>query len=63
MGSQGTEVRNLQTILTKFGFYFGIIDGFFGPKTNHSVRKFQENRGLLVDGIVGPITWCQLKKI
>lgn len=32
-------------------------DGIFGPKTDLSVRRFQESKGLTRDGIVGAKTW------
>ncbi|SCN21686.1 Autolytic lysozyme [Clostridium sp. N3C] len=36
------------------------VDGIFGPITKNVVMNFQKNRGILVDGIVGPNTWKQL---
>ncbi len=32
-------------------------DGQFGPKSEAVAKKFQHDKGLLVDGIVGPQTW------
>jgi uncharacterized protein (TIGR02594 family) len=36
------------------------VDGVFGSKTETTVRRFQHQEGLGVDGIVGPKTWYEL---
>jgi len=33
------------------------VDGVFGGQTESSVRLLQTRRGLLPDGVVGPLTW------
>lgn len=62
-GSTGIGVRLLQAILKDTGVPSwdpGPIDGVFGPLTDGAVRNFQGDLGLVVDGIVGPITWRSL---
>lgn len=60
MGSRGSEVRQIQTLLQGYGVYNGAIDGIYGTKTREAVRIFQRYNGLTVDGIAGPQT---LKKM
>jgi peptidoglycan hydrolase-like protein with peptidoglycan-binding domain len=36
-------------------------DGKFGPNTHDAVKKFQRERDLPVDGIVGARTWAALE--
>lgn len=50
------EVLRLQTLLNSLGFSAGPVDGLFGLKTERGVRGFQEMHGVVVDGVVGPIT-------
>jgi len=53
-GSRGEEVEILQRGL-------GITaDGSFGPQTEASVRAFQTEHKLTVDGVVGPQSWAKL---
>ena len=67
-GSQGDAVRGVQE---EFVFRAGEpgqglqIDGIFGPKTEATVRGFQQALHtdiptVAVDGIVGPVTWQAL---
>jgi lysozyme len=58
--SQVTDVKSLQSVLKKIGFYGGEVDGDFGPKTEKAVRDFQAKRGLVVDGVVGEKTYAAL---
>jgi hypothetical protein len=60
-GSKGPAVAELQQRLEASGFSPGPIDGDFGPRTDRAVRAFQNARGLVVDGIVGPNTWGALE--
>lgn len=60
VGARGNHVRDLQRRLTAAGFDPGLTDGRYGPRTAEAVAKFQEARGLDVDGICGPLTWGSL---
>lgn len=39
------------------GWAIGAVDGLFGPHSQDIARQFQQRHGLVVDGIVGPVTW------
>lgn len=60
LGSRGEEVRQIQQKLKSLGLYSGSIDGIYGTQTQKSVRQFQKNCGLTVDGIAGPKTLLYL---
>jgi len=62
VGSNGSEIRMLQSELQALNYNVGPVDGIFGSKTNNAVMEFQRNNNLLVDGIVGPETQEALKK-
>ena len=59
-GSRGEDVKTLQAQLNALGYDCGTVDGIFGAKTYNAVVKFQKDRGLAVDGIVGKNTWAAL---
>jgi murein L,D-transpeptidase YcbB/YkuD len=59
-GSTGQHVTILQQRLTSAGYGVGKIDGIFGAKTLEAVKALQVDKGLSVDGIVGPKTWEKL---
>jgi uncharacterized protein (TIGR02594 family) len=52
--------KKVQRRLLKLGFNPGSIDGIRGRRTVSAVKRFQESRGLLADGIVGPKTYGAL---
>ena len=54
------EVKAIQFLLRARGFYPSQPDGIFGAQTAAAVKKFQSNRGLKVDGIVGSETFPKL---
>lgn len=55
-GSRGDEVRQIQTKLKRWGYYYGSVDGIYGSQTLAAVKWFQSKNGLQVDGIAGPKT-------
>ncbi len=59
-GSHGDAVLALQKRLMAMGFNPGPSDGSFGPKTHDAVKRYQEQKGLQVDGIAGPETFASL---
>ena len=56
--TQTERVKKVQTLLQRLGYDVGDtgIDGKYGPRTERAVRRFQQDNGLRVDGIVGPET-------
>ena len=64
-GSESESVRVLQSYLDFIAGYFPEIPavtptGYFGPRTEASVRAFQEVVGLPVSGIVNAVTWGEI---
>ncbi len=55
-GSSGAEVTKLQNALKTLGYDPGAVDGAYGPTTQAAVSKFQTDKKLSADGIVGPET-------
>lgn len=55
-GSRGPAVTAVQSRLRARGWNIS-VDGQFGPQTEHTVKAFQREKGLSVDGIAGPRTW------
>ena len=61
-GMRGEDVRALQSRLLELGFDVGKdgADGVFGRGTRSAVMEFQKGAALVVDGVVGPMTWSAL---
>lgn len=65
LGSAGANVRLIQEAINRLaqvtpGLWQIAEDGIFGSGTQEAVMAFQRIFGLVVDGIVGPITWTRL---
>ncbi len=56
IGSQGEEVKQIQTKLKELGYFDDKIDGIYGSKTKNAVVQFQKDNNLTTDGIVGTKT-------
>ena len=55
LGSTGPAVKKLQRRL-----HVRPVSGYFGPKTQRAVKRFQRRHGLKADGIAGPATLRRL---
>ena len=58
-GDSGPAVREVQAALRQLGLLGRDEDGF-GAATDQAVRAFQQQRGVTVDGVVGPETYRAL---
>jgi hypothetical protein len=56
-GMVGSDVRRVQKMLGKLGFYYGSFNGIFGNGTEAAVRHYQKANYLYQDGIVGRETY------
>lgn len=59
IGSRGEMVRQIQKSLAGVGLAV-IADGIFGSITAEAVKAFQNENGMVSDGIVGPATLARL---
>lgn len=60
-GSIGADVVDAQARINGIGTSPRlVVDGIFGPKTRSGVAAYQQNHGLLADGVIGPRTWRAL---
>lgn len=60
-GDKGDNIKQMQNMLVTLG-YLDSADGDFGPKTTYAVKKFQSDKKLTTDGIVGAETLEEMVK-
>ena len=61
-GAKNNTVGALQILLNGYGASLS-VDGIFGAATDGAVRRYQKDKRLEIDGIVGPATWRALMGI
>ena len=59
-GDAGEDVAAIQSRLASLGYNPGGSDGDFGSLTTEAVKRFQQDRGLEADGLVGADTYRAL---
>ncbi|GLW92121.1 N-acetylmuramoyl-L-alanine amidase [Actinokineospora globicatena] len=62
-GDGGPAVAEIRSTLTALGLLppvNGVVDEF-DPAMEHAVRTFQQQRGLITDGLIGPATYRALR--
>jgi murein L,D-transpeptidase YcbB/YkuD len=60
-GDAGSDVRYVQDLLRSAGYFNGSATGFYATLTESSVKAFQRDQGLGIDGIVGAQTLAALE--
>ncbi|WP_246096108.1 cell wall hydrolase [Paenibacillus sinopodophylli] len=63
VGNSGADVPDLQYRLKTIGYFNTDVTTYFGTTTLDSLKRFQKEYGLAVDGIAGARTWEALKKV
>lgn len=59
-GEHSEQVADVQRRLRALKMRIDDDTGHFGESTARAVREFQQQRGIIADGIVGPHTWNEL---
>jgi peptidoglycan hydrolase-like protein with peptidoglycan-binding domain len=62
VGSNSSEVANIQSCLKKLGYFRGPVNGNFGSITQQAVIAFQQAKKLPADGVVGISTQRSLQQ-
>ncbi|MFB5662709.1 peptidoglycan-binding protein [Alteribacillus sp. HJP-4] len=61
VGDKSDEVKELQRQLKNLGHYSGELNSQYGRQLSESVKSFQREEKIKVDGIAGPQTFAALK--
>ena len=56
------DIKTIQSLLKKAGFYKGQIDGKMGPQTVKAIKQFQRSKKFKESGVINVRTWEELKK-
>ena len=59
-GLCGDDVAQLQIRLYRLGYLNGECDGIFGTATENALIDYQEDKGLVADGIAGAATFAKM---
>ncbi|WP_049969648.1 peptidoglycan recognition protein family protein [Haladaptatus cibarius] len=59
-GDTARDIYTVQYLLEANGYPMQYHDGIYGSEVQTNVEQFQSDRGLAVDGVVGPNTWGEL---
>lgn len=62
-GSGGGDMAQLQQLFAELGYRIEDSAGVHGPSTTAAVRSFQRDRRLTVDGLFGPATAAELRRV
>lgn len=54
--ASGLEIARIQQALAHNGYDPGVVDGIWGRRTELALKRFQADKGLVADGIVGSNT-------
>jgi N-acetylmuramoyl-L-alanine amidase len=60
---RGDDVAELQERLAALGFDPGRVDGIYGARSRAAVAGFQRDAGLPADGMAGPATVVELRRL
>lgn len=61
-GDKNAAIGNLQKALNELGYGL-VVDNQFGPALLAAVKSVQKKNGLIVDGIVGPLTQAKIEQL